>query len=248
MKKQKIFVLLMLLCILCSLKVNASSGRLAGDSIVNCNGIYYGKHGSSNPHWHIAEKRNNSWYPQGDAIFDTNPCATMNKPDTNSNSNTTLKENETSQNNTNSTNSTKVEESSSNKSNNNSTSKNNTSADKNNSTLSSQSNSNFSNNSEKENNENQQQKNEEIKEDQEDNKEQQQEQEEVNNTNKNEVETTSENKEKTKSIDEMFNEAPAATVMALIVTFGLIGLFIFACVKIIKLIIKLIKKIKNFRQ
>ena len=228
MKKQKIFVLLMLLCILCSLKVNASSGRLAGDSIVNCNGIYYGKHGSSNPHWHIAEKRNNSWYPQGDAIFDANPCATMNKPDTNSNSNTTLKENETSQNNTNSTNSTKVEESSSNKSNNNSTSKNNTSADKNNSTLISQSNSNFSNNSEKEDNENQQQENEKIKENQ----------EEVNNTSKDEVETTSENKEETKSISEMFNEAPAATVMALIVTFGLIGLFIFACVKIIKLIIK----------
>lgn len=238
MKKQKIFVLLMLLCILCSLKVNASSGRLAGDSIVNCNGIYYGKHGSSNPHWHIAEKRNNSWYPQGDAIFDANPCATMNKPDTNSDSNTTLKENETSQNNTNSTNSTKVEESSSNKSNNNSTSKNNTSADKNNSTLSSQSNSNFSNNSEKEDNENQQQENEKIKENQ----------EEVNNTSKDEVETTSENKEETKSISEMFNEAPAETVMALIVTFGLVGLFIFACVKIIKLIIKLIKKIKNFRQ
>lgn len=238
MKKQKIFVLLMLLCILCSLKVNASSGRLVGDSIVNCNGIYYGKHGSSNPHWHIAEKRNNSWYPQGDAIFDANPCATIDKPDTNSNGNTTLKENETSQNNTNSTNSTKVEESSSNKSNNNSTSKNNTSADKNNSTLSSQNNSNFSNNSEKKDNENQQQENEEIKEDQ----------EEVNNTNKDEVETTSENKEETKSISEMFNEAPAATVMALIVTFGLIGLFIFVCVKIIKLIIKLIKKIKDFRQ
>ena len=46
--------------ILSSLNVFASSGNIKQDSVIECNGIYYGNHGTP-IHWHKVEKRNNKW-------------------------------------------------------------------------------------------------------------------------------------------------------------------------------------------
>ena len=57
MKKVKI---LFLYIILFAFNTYASSGPIKQDSIIECNGKYYGSHG--NPiHWHMVEKKDNTW-------------------------------------------------------------------------------------------------------------------------------------------------------------------------------------------
>ena len=57
---KKIIRLLFLLIILFSYNVLATSGPIKQDSIIMCNGKYYGSHG--NPaHWHIVEKKDDTW-------------------------------------------------------------------------------------------------------------------------------------------------------------------------------------------
>lgn len=69
MKKKKYLLLLFLFLI--PTQTYATSGRLKGSSIIQCNGNYYGQHG--NGHWHIASKSGNYWYPNGGEIH-SNPC------------------------------------------------------------------------------------------------------------------------------------------------------------------------------
>ena len=58
MKKIKIIVPLLIL--LTSFNVMGTSGKIKQDSIIECNGKYYGNH--VNPtHWHQVEKRNDNW-------------------------------------------------------------------------------------------------------------------------------------------------------------------------------------------
>ena len=82
---------MILLCIIVPNNVLASSGKLRKDSIVTCNGVTYGKHGTDSVHWHVAEKRDNGWYPQGSAIYYSNPCnkATTTKKTTTTTAKTT---------------------------------------------------------------------------------------------------------------------------------------------------------------
>lgn len=58
MKKRNIalFILILILC----LNVNATAGNIRQSSVIECNGKYYGNHGSP-VHWHIVEKKNNKW-------------------------------------------------------------------------------------------------------------------------------------------------------------------------------------------
>ena len=54
--------------------VSATTGRLKKSSIVTCNGITYGSHSNEyGTHWHVAEKKGDSYYATGDEIS-TNPC------------------------------------------------------------------------------------------------------------------------------------------------------------------------------
>ena len=56
MKKVGVFLFIIFL----SINVFASSGPIRQDSIIECNGKYYGNH--SNPlHWHIVEKKDGKW-------------------------------------------------------------------------------------------------------------------------------------------------------------------------------------------
>ena len=49
-----------MLLILFAFNVSASSGTIKQNSVIECNGVYYGNHG--NPiHWHIVEKKNDKW-------------------------------------------------------------------------------------------------------------------------------------------------------------------------------------------
>ncbi len=58
MRRVKIIIFLSI--ILFSINASASSGPIKQDSILECNGKYYGNHG--NPlHWHQVEKRSNKW-------------------------------------------------------------------------------------------------------------------------------------------------------------------------------------------
>ena len=74
MKKKYIFMLIILLGITLPNGVYASGGAISGDSIVSCNGKYYGQHGDG--HWHEAVKKDNGrWYPKDTAIYtSSNPC------------------------------------------------------------------------------------------------------------------------------------------------------------------------------
>ena len=70
MKRVKIVLFFILLCLF--INVDASNGPLKQNSIIECNGTYYGKHG--NPaHWHVAEKKNDKWVSVGDEV-DLPPC------------------------------------------------------------------------------------------------------------------------------------------------------------------------------
>ena len=58
MKKIKIFIILLLLNLI--VNVNASSGAIKQDSVIECNNTYYGNHGNPT-HWHVVEKKNEKW-------------------------------------------------------------------------------------------------------------------------------------------------------------------------------------------
>ena len=57
---KKVRTLLFILIMLLSFNTYATSGPIKQDSIIECNGKYYGNHG--NPlHWHIVEKKDDKW-------------------------------------------------------------------------------------------------------------------------------------------------------------------------------------------
>ncbi len=61
---KKIIVCLILLL---TLNIDASSGTLKQNSIIECNGEYYGNHG--NPlHWHKAQLKNDKWVSLGEEV------------------------------------------------------------------------------------------------------------------------------------------------------------------------------------
>ena len=83
MKKYLLIILLFIMGVFVPIEVFASGGALRADSIVSCDGVYYGKHGDG--HWHVAEKKSGKWYPQDSAIYmSNNPCGktTTKKPTT----------------------------------------------------------------------------------------------------------------------------------------------------------------------
>ena len=65
MKKLRIMVFLIILIV--SFNTKATNGPLKQNSIIECNGTYYGKHGTP-PHWHKAELKNNKWINVGDEV------------------------------------------------------------------------------------------------------------------------------------------------------------------------------------
>ena len=65
MKKVKIYLLIIILVI--SFNVNATNGPVKQNSIIECNGTYYGKHGNPS-HWHIVTKKNNKWVNVGEEV------------------------------------------------------------------------------------------------------------------------------------------------------------------------------------
>lgn len=79
MKKSLYIIILLLLFLVCSVKVDASSGFLKKASIKTCNGVMYGQHSSDN-HWHVAEEKNGKYYAAGDPFY-TDPCTLSNTPD-----------------------------------------------------------------------------------------------------------------------------------------------------------------------
>lgn len=58
MKKIKIMVFFSIIFLLFT--VNATSGTIKQSSVISCNGKYYGHHGNPS-HWHVVEKKNNTW-------------------------------------------------------------------------------------------------------------------------------------------------------------------------------------------
>ena len=70
MKRLRIIVLLVILFV-CS-NVNATNGPLKQNSIIECDGVYYGKHGTP-AHWHKAEKKNDKWVSVGGEV-ELPPC------------------------------------------------------------------------------------------------------------------------------------------------------------------------------
>lgn len=77
-KAVKIFNILSICCISFSaVNVDATSGRLKGNSIKTCNGTTYGYHSD---HWHKAVDRGDAgYYPDGAAIY-SDPCVSNNTP------------------------------------------------------------------------------------------------------------------------------------------------------------------------
>ena len=65
MKRVKIVIFILLLFLF--INVEASNGPLKQNSIIECNGMYYGKHGTP-AHWHKAEKKNDRWISVGDEV------------------------------------------------------------------------------------------------------------------------------------------------------------------------------------
>lgn len=70
MKRVKIIVLIFILVL--TFNVKATNGPVKQNSIIECNGIYYGKHGTP-AHWHIVEKKNDKWVSVGDEV-ELPPC------------------------------------------------------------------------------------------------------------------------------------------------------------------------------
>lgn len=85
MKKCLYLILLMIIFVVGSIEVNASSGALRKASIKTCNGITYGKHSSDN-HWHVAEESDGKYYATGDPIY-SDPCGSSSNSSNADNSN-----------------------------------------------------------------------------------------------------------------------------------------------------------------
>lgn len=60
-------ILFLTFLLLIPLNVNASSGILKQDSIIECDGIKYGYHGDDK-HYHKAVEKNGKWYADGDIV------------------------------------------------------------------------------------------------------------------------------------------------------------------------------------
>lgn len=74
MKKLKVaFVSVLCIIILSTSNILATPGKLRSNSIISCNGTYYGNHGDG--HWHVAVKHDSGWYPNGGSLGYNNPCA-----------------------------------------------------------------------------------------------------------------------------------------------------------------------------
>lgn len=56
----KVKVIIVCLFFFICLDVSATSGSIRQSSVIECNGVYYGNHGSP-VHWHIVEKKNDKW-------------------------------------------------------------------------------------------------------------------------------------------------------------------------------------------
>ena len=95
--KKILIILLLFYGMIMPINVYASSGALKSDSIITCNGKYYGKHGDG--HWHEAVKKSGKWYPKDSAIYTNNkPCnvTTTSKKTTTTKKDTTTKKKTTS--------------------------------------------------------------------------------------------------------------------------------------------------------
>ena len=64
---KRIKTILLLFIILLSTNVSASNGPVKQDSVIECNGVYYGKHGTPT-HWHVVEKKNDRWVSVGNEV------------------------------------------------------------------------------------------------------------------------------------------------------------------------------------
>ena len=100
MKKSLYLILLMTIFVVGSIEVSASSGKLRSASIKTCGGITYGQHSSDN-HWHIAKNTDNGWYPDGDAIYYSDPCSSNNNSSSDNSSNDSSSNNSSSNSSTN---------------------------------------------------------------------------------------------------------------------------------------------------
>ena len=69
----KKIIIMFLFFILFSLPVKASYGEVKKNSIIYCNGEYYGNHGND-LHWHIVEEKNGKWLPRTNDIVDAPAC------------------------------------------------------------------------------------------------------------------------------------------------------------------------------
>ena len=72
MYMKKIIVSIVILIFIISINVYASNGPVKQDSIIECNGTYYGKH-SSPAHWHVVKKINDKWVSVGSEV-ELPPC------------------------------------------------------------------------------------------------------------------------------------------------------------------------------
>ena len=69
----KKIIIMFLFFILFSLPVKASYGEVKKNSIIYCNGEYYGNHGKD-LHWHIVEEKNGKWLPKTNDIVEAPTC------------------------------------------------------------------------------------------------------------------------------------------------------------------------------
>ena len=91
MRKTKlVFICIVCIFILTSDNIAATPGKLRTNSIISCNGTYYGNHGDG--HWHIAVKHASGWYPNGGSLGYDNPCASnLASPEIKKNNDTSLR-------------------------------------------------------------------------------------------------------------------------------------------------------------
>lgn len=145
MKKSLYLILLMIIFVVGSIEVNASSGALRKASIKTCNGITYGQHSSDN-HWHVAEESDGKYYATGDPIY-SDPCSSnSNSSNTDNSSNSGSSSNNSSNNNNSGGESSNSNSSSSNNSGSSSSTNNNASSNNNNNSGTSSNNSSSSSN------------------------------------------------------------------------------------------------------
>lgn len=76
--KKKVLLFILLLSLNVNI-LNATSGQLKSSSIIECDGVLYGKHGSDN-HYHVAEKTSDGKYKaKGDSLGTNWTCPTEGK-------------------------------------------------------------------------------------------------------------------------------------------------------------------------